>query len=323
MMGKARRRRSNGHCWWSPCAPSPARPPGRPSSTSTTHPPTWIAAPRRPAAHPVAFAETTAESRGKTTLATDAVVSEAQLVAPEKVGALPSGHPLFLPTIRSAQVGIPAVERLLGRPTAVEIVFDPVYLANGFTSPNNKGEVFANLAYKLDLPFGAEKGGGLIKPDTSIQALSRSLGPVANATAIKQGTFDTSMFDKARFLGGITLRDILSPVPFNLDNVKAADLPLPELEARLADPGFRLEVPMLTSRPIYPDGVNPNDPAAKPFAAETRFLWKPVVRNYKLGIFELEDAAHHAARGQGDDCSRRWTAHPPPTRSTGGCRASR
>ncbi|CAA9269603.1 MAG: hypothetical protein AVDCRST_MAG93-2575, partial [uncultured Chloroflexia bacterium] len=155
-------------------------------------------------AQPVAFAETTPGDQGKTTLNTEAVEFEAQLVQGDNIEALPPSHPLFLPTVKSARVSLPSVERLLGRPSPVDIRFDADYLSQGMDPAVNKGEVFAELVNHLDLPFAAEKAGGLIKPDTTIRAVSRSLGPVSNPTTIKQGSFDTSMFEKARFLGGIT-----------------------------------------------------------------------------------------------------------------------
>jgi hypothetical protein len=37
---------------------------------------------------------------------------------------------------------------------------------------------------------------------------------------------------------------------------------------------------MLTSRLLYPPDVNPELPTAKPTAAETHFLWKPVIKDY-------------------------------------------
>jgi hypothetical protein len=231
-------------------------------------------------AQSVAFAETGPDSHGKTALTTDAVEFQAQLVEGDRIGALPPSHPLFLPTVASANVSLPAVQRLLGRATPVAIRFDPDYLAHGMDPGVNKGEVFANLNDPLGLPFAAEKAGGLVKPDTSISGLSRALGPIGNPATIKQGTFDTSMFDKARFLGGILLKDIIQAGSFDLHAVKAVDLPLDQVQAHLDDPGFVLKVPMLTSHLLYPPGVNPQDPAAKPTAAETRFLWKPAVQDF-------------------------------------------
>ncbi|CAA9263457.1 MAG: hypothetical protein AVDCRST_MAG93-2292, partial [uncultured Chloroflexia bacterium] len=247
---------------------------------------------------PVAFAKTTPGDRGKTTLNTETVEFQAQVVQGGNIGALPPSHPLFLPTVKSARVGMPSVERLLGRPSPVDIQFDTDYLSQGMDPDANKGEVFAELVNELDLPFAAEKAGGLIKPDTTIRAVSRSLGPVSNPTTIKQGSFDTSMFEKARFLGGITLKDILKEkTNFDPASIKEADRPVDrpveewqEWQERLNDPAFKLEVPMLTSRLLYPPDVDdPPDSEARPTAAETHFLWKPALKDeYKLGIFALE-----------------------------------
>jgi len=238
----------------------------------------------------VAFTAAAApDDQGKTTLTTESVEFRAQVVQGAAVNALPPFHPLFLPTVAQARVSLPSVERLLGRASPVDIQFDSDYLAQGMDPAVNKGEVFAKLVNPLDLPFAAEKAGGLVKPDTTLRALSRSLGPVSNPATIKQGAFDTSMFEKARFLGGVTLKNILAAADFDPAEIKAADLPVEELQARLSDPGFKLAVPMLTNRLLYPPGVNPADPAARPTAAETRFIWKPALLPvYKLGIFALE-----------------------------------
>ncbi|MCQ6563984.1 hypothetical protein [Paenibacillus mendelii] len=232
-------------------------------------------------AQSVALAETTKNSRGKTTLKTDRVVFEAQLVKGNASDQLPKPHPLFLPTVKEAKVNLPAVDRLLGRPMPVDISFDEGYLAGGFERAMNKGEVFAKLSRKVELPFPAEKAGGLVKPDTSIQALSRSLGPVADPESIKTGKFDTSIFDKARFLGGITLKDILQKVDFDPDAIIEASEYSPEkLKEKLDIPEFRIEIPIISNRALFPPGVDHTVPTVAPIAMETRFVWKPCIQDY-------------------------------------------
>jgi hypothetical protein len=231
-------------------------------------------------AQSIALAETCSDSRGKTTLQTDRVLFEAQLVKGNAVGQLPKPHPLFLPAMKEAKVNLPAVDRLLGRPMTVDISLDDGYLADGFERTINKGEVFAKLNRKLELPFPAEKAGGLVKPDTAIQALSRSLGPVADPENLKIGKFDISNFDKARFLGGITLKDILQQVDFDPDAIiKASEFSPEKLTKQLDIPDFRIEVPFITTRPLYPPGVA-HTATTVPIAIETRFVWKPCIRDY-------------------------------------------
>ncbi|WP_088546935.1 hypothetical protein [Paenibacillus aquistagni] len=231
-------------------------------------------------AQSVALAETTDNIRGKTTLQTDRVVFEAQLVKDDAIGRLPKPHPLFLPTMKEAKVNLPAVDRLLGRSVPVDISLDESYLEAGFERAINKGEIFAKLNRKVELPFPVEKAGGLVKPDTAIQALSRSLGPVADPENLKIGKFDTSIFDKARFLGGITLKDILKQLDFDPDAIiKATEWSPEKLKEQLDIPEYRLELPFITTRPLYPPGVEYTETAV-PIAIETRFVWKPHIQDY-------------------------------------------
>ena len=88
-------------------------------------------------------------------------------------------------------------------------------LIYGFDPALNKGEVFVELTQKLDLSLPTEKAGGLITPNTSIDGLSRALGPVADLENMKLGKFDPkALFENAKFLGGITLKDILKSSKF-------------------------------------------------------------------------------------------------------------
>jgi hypothetical protein len=203
---------------------------------------------------------------------------------------LPPRYPRFLPQLFNAEVGILAVDQLLGRSAPVAITLADSYLASNIDGVGNKGEVFASLTKPLDLPFAAEKGGGVVKPNTTIKGLSRTLGTVANPTALNAGTFDTSAFSQARLLGGITLVDILAPTTFDPNDVKVVDLRPEQLQAILDQPGSLLKVPVLTTRPLYPPGVDPATPGAAPTAIETRFVWKPAIQDWPAagGIFQLK-----------------------------------
>jgi hypothetical protein len=248
----------------------------------------------------VTYAASTPGKRGSTTLTTQQLVFEAARIPDAKLANVPPAQPPFLPKVVSATVSIPAVERLLGpgKSTAA-ITFDPDYLSHGLDhavnkgeDPTvNKGEVFAMLAPPLALPFAAEKAGGLIKPDSTVSGLSRSVGTVADVATAKTGQLDTSKFRDARFLGGISLADILdATATFDPATIAAVDVPADQLAALLQDPHFRLQVPMLTTRTIYPPGLDPNDRASRPTAAETRFVWKPQIKRFSPpgGIFSFE-----------------------------------
>lgn len=226
---------------------------------------------------PIAFAETDANSKGKTTLETAELKSMAQPVEGQKEIVLrdlelPFFQPRFLPEIESAKVNIPAAEQITGQkrePTSIQ--FEETYLAHGFKS-GNKAEVFAKLPEPLDLSLPTEKAGGLITPNSSIGGLSRALGPVVDPKTITNGTFEPkNLFNNAKFLGGITLQDIL-PEKANIDLLKIKELESTftpdQLIQKLDDRNFKLEAPMLTNRRL------PNN------AIETRYLWKPSIENW-------------------------------------------
>ena len=235
---------------------------------------------------PVAFAESEAGDPGKTQLKTGAVVFQAQPVG--NVSKLPPAHPPYLPEVVSATVNIPAVEQLLGKPTSIGIAFDADYLQHGLTGNANKGEVFARLLQPLALPFAADKAGGLVKPDSTIGGLSRSMGPVGSPAQMKQGSFDTSIFDQANLLGGLKLSDILKKgVTFDPAEIKAANLLPDELEQKLADANFLLKVPLILRRELYAPGVSAADPQARPTAVEVRYVWKPEIDDVSLPFFKL------------------------------------
>lgn len=233
---------------------------------------------------PIAFAETDANSKGKTTLETENIKSMAQPVEGQKEIvlrdlALPFFQPMFLPEVETAEVYIPAAEQVAGRKLDKKpIEFDEAYLAHGFNS-GNKAEVFAKLPEPLDLSLPTEKAGGLITPNSSIGGLSRALGPVVDPKTITNGTFDPrNLFKHAKFLGGITLQDIL-PEKANIDPLKIKELESTftpdQLIQKLDDRNFKLEAPMLTNRRL------PNN------AIETRYLWKPSIENHETEFFKF------------------------------------
>jgi hypothetical protein len=126
----------------------------------------------------------------------------------------------FLPFVEKALVRVPSVDRLVGAhapvpPKEVDLC-DPEATA---------GQVFAQLRDPLDLNLPAELAGGLVKPNLSIQGLSRSLGVVPDGLKdVLAGNFDpaklfSQALGEATLLGGIKLREIIG------DILALADLP--------------------------------------------------------------------------------------------------
>ena len=129
-------------------------------------------------------------------------------------------HANFYPEIDTAQVGIRAVQRLLGQPQAVVPVRYPdEYRKNAFAGAN-KGEVFLQTVTDYALEFGGGTGqaksdalGALATPSMAIQGLSRIMGPAADLGAVQSDSFNpVNFFKDAKILGGIPLSSLLTTV---------------------------------------------------------------------------------------------------------------
>lgn len=144
----------------------------------------------------------------------------------------------FYPETAAASVGIPPLQKLLGRQDAVvDVTYPQVYKKSGFGGGDpskNAGQVFLQLLGQAhDLAFGgggakSDALGALAAPQMSILGLSKAIGPVAATTPTNPadpnqienalanvigGTFDpTDFFDGATILGGVELADILDVV---------------------------------------------------------------------------------------------------------------
>lgn len=191
--------------------------------------------------------------------------------------ALPSFYiPRYLPYITGAEVVVPAVEQLLGsaKPQAIEHDFN--YLKRGFDPVTNPAQTFARMLSPLPLEFASQQGGGLVRPHSVAEALSRTLGPVAAPDKLASGKIDLSAFDKTRFLGTIRLLDLIpGDLPFDLASAN------PELptQSQLDDFGFHLNQPRLIVR---------RAPGETSSAVETRFLWKPALKTERVGALLLD-----------------------------------
>jgi hypothetical protein len=212
----------------------------------------------------------------------------AQLVTgAERITALPNGAPHFLPQMSTASATIPAINRILGREESVAIEFDSTYLAEGFDGPNNRGEVFVRLTSPPKLALAADKAGGMVRPDNSVEGLSRNSGPVAKINDFKAGKLDLSAFNDFRLLGMIELKKILKQPPaIDLDALREAQGDPAAVAARLADPTFFVQAPVLVSYLVYAPGADPA--TAAPVAAVTRLVWKPEIMGAGLkNLFEF------------------------------------
>lgn len=131
----------------------------------------------------------------------------------------------FLPQLYMAEVKLPAVEAMLGRPAETRIAFYEPYLNQ---DANNTTGLFAQVVKetaphvqavaKLLSEFSADQAGGFATPNLSISGLSSQLGPLAgNLANAAQDLFDPSDFfndvkDAAKLFGTLSLADLLSPL---------------------------------------------------------------------------------------------------------------
>jgi hypothetical protein len=146
-------------------------------------------------------------------------------------------EPNYYPETEAAQVGIKAVQKLLGQSNAVaEVTYPKVYKEHRFgelDASKNPGKVFLQLINQAhSLEFGESTNqaksdalGALASPQMAIQGLSKIMGPVAAKLpsdptdpakiedALKNvigNKFDpTDFFKGAKILGGVDLADIL------------------------------------------------------------------------------------------------------------------
>ncbi len=256
----------------------------------------------------VAFAPVDPNAKGDTRLPTQGIRFTAGTVS------LSNTLVNVYPEVEEAQVGIRAVQRLLGRENAVSIVkYGATYRANGFGGPN-KGELFLELVPPWSLTFGGDSSsartdtlGALASPAMGIAGLSRVMGPASDLANIVGPGGGTPQFDPAKFfkdakiLGGIPLASLLDVVVgitgANVPKLLSRTLPaaggLPErAEARFewatqitkSDP-LKLFVPKADpSRPttLTMNGVMSApvaDPAASTFEADAR------MDNFKVNLF--------------------------------------
>jgi hypothetical protein len=172
----------------------------------------------------------------------------------------------FLPWITGAMATSPALEEMMGSAEPVALHLDEEhFLLNDFDSAQS----FVRLDNPLALRMEGQRGGGLARPDASVAAISRTLGPTSNPDSLAAGTVDISAFAKARILGTIPIVKLLpddSPddPPFAFDAATAAVIPTDD---DLEKFDYKLNAPRLITTRV-PNGV------------ETRYLWKPLLKKY-------------------------------------------
>ncbi|HEX4520005.1 MAG TPA: hypothetical protein VH063_10535 [Gaiellaceae bacterium] len=155
-----------------------------------------------------------------------------------------AAQPNFIPTAHTLTLHMPEVSTMSGNNVGGPVLeYHGTYLANGFdgtTDSNghqvvnphaqNPGEIIlskpSSIANSPGVKFAADKGGGAVTPNFSIDAYTRTLGPAgagqggdisAGLANLAKGKFDpTAIFDaaNAHLLGGVPLASILGTMSF-------------------------------------------------------------------------------------------------------------
>ena len=181
----------------------------------------------------------------------------------------------YLPWITNGKASSPALEEITGSTHALALRLDQThYLEHGFDAAQS----FIQLDNPISLSMGAQKGGGLARPDSTIQVISRTLGPAGAPDALAAGKVDISPFIDARILGTIPIQKILAD-NLEFDPQLAAEIPTAD---QLENTTFKLNAPRLTTTRIL-------DGSGQVTAVETRYLWKPLLKDFELppGVLTL------------------------------------
>jgi hypothetical protein len=129
---------------------------------------------------------------------------------------LTSGEPHFRPTMTAANLDIPAVSQVTGKPAPSEVAFEKSYLTGSGKTIGNAGHVFARVKSR-PLDFGTtDRSGGLVAPNLDITGLSRELGPIADVDQLVSGAFNPKqVFAGVKLLGAVSLGEIVKDMTFN------------------------------------------------------------------------------------------------------------
>ncbi len=117
----------------------------------------------------------------------------------------------FYPAIVDADIDVPSLKHLLGKPVAPKVTYHEKYLNGGFDAANPAQVVFKFAQVGLG-GVTTDKFGGLAAPDLNFDGLSRKLG-VLNGVEnyLKPGGFSPAdVFKDAKLLGIVSISDIIA-----------------------------------------------------------------------------------------------------------------
>lgn len=161
----------------------------------------------------IALADRGTHPEGSTTSIVDRIMFDSAILSTT------AGRAPFQPRMERAVLRLPEVSAVTGTTLpATAFEFAESYLGDGINGPKNGGGVFLALhssAPPTPLAVAPVNTGGLVTPSGNIQSISAPKGPVTlRPIDVAANLYDPAqMFgdgDKARFLGGIPLKDLLA-----------------------------------------------------------------------------------------------------------------
>jgi hypothetical protein len=126
--------------------------------------------------------------------------------------------PHIYPEIAQADIGVRALQKMLGDPNAeLTVSYPQVYLDGGFVA-GNPGELFLTASNPYALAFGegsakSDSLGAIATPAMDVAGLSRQIGPAGDPDQVANNDFNpASFFKDAKILGGISVADLLQGI---------------------------------------------------------------------------------------------------------------
>ena len=189
---------------------------------------------------------------------------------PSTPAAAPATFPGFLPRLAVLTRHEPGGRRPARHEPPVDMGFDDIYLGSRLrrrrrTARRPSSDWRARCRWRCP----ASAAAGWPAPTSVAKALSRTLGPVSRPDALQAARSTCRAFANTRILGTIPLLDLLPHLPISFD---AAAAGTPPTQAQLDDRRLPRQ-PAAADHPARAAG------AAVPDLVETRFVWKPPLRD--------------------------------------------
>jgi hypothetical protein len=248
----------------------------------------------------------------------DATMAVATLKLGVNVRSFGAGAPSFRPFMLEADIRIPAVDQLTAfgggnQPPAHALAAAPglltkikhteLYRRSGFAAPNDKKQVFAEFAQTpIDISIPAARAGGLAIPTfKGIDGLSKTMGPVSGVSQFATGSSGAAidpekLLGEAKLLGTILLKSIVDTATASATDF-LADQP-EKLLSQVDIDNFFLPRPIMTTIRFAQ-------------TLETRFAWKPKLKEGAVGPFAARPETRLVVRGW-----IRAIVHPPAASGT-------